>query len=631
MSRAWVVACLVFAAGCNHNSNRRGGDMGSSGPCDEGSHQCSGELYQVCSNGNWVTQMSCPSDQVCAPTIGCAACLPGASGCMGDQIVSCDGSGNLTQNVQQDCAPDGLTCAVDPSTGMAACVTPCDSKALAHSYTGCVFYAVDLPQFTIPTPLIGTIAADQQFAVAVANPWSVPVNVVVERDDGAPQGTPQIAQVTTTQVPPRGLSTIALPQREVSGYQPGMRNRSLLTTTAYRITTDRPTSVYQFNPINNPDAFSNDASLLIPANALDASYVVLGWPGTGGDVSAGGLTIQTDKRSYITIVATQANTKVRVTPSTEVMGGDNVGPIHAGTAYSLTLNEFDTLNLEGADFATAGATDFSGTRIEADGPVAVWSGVECMTINPDPPIDPMKTCCCDHLEEQIFPRSSLGLDYVVVRSEGRSHSAADPEFFRIMALDDGTMVHTNLPAPDDQFTLNGGQMHEMDVTDDFVVQSTKAVMIGQFQVSQDAAANGAETGDPSFSLVPPVAQHRNEYIFLVPSGYMENWALMSVPTGATILLDGSPLTAGCDHATGGMVGSTAYDAVRCPVPEGSHTLSCAVNFGLMVEGWGPGPVSYGYTGGMEFQSVNHDCGNDGDCPVQEFCSGGTCVPDITIM
>src|SRR5581483_2135065 len=416
------VAAMVMAGACNSANQRRGGgggDGGLSGPCTDGEHRCDGRLWDVCQNGAFTTQQGCTSDQLCSDTLGCVACLPGKNGCVGAKVVTCDANGSPTQTVIQDCGPD-LTCASDPASGQAACVTPCDPKALAHSYTGCVFYAVDLPQFTIPTPLVGTIAADQQFAIAVANPWQVPLNVVVERDDAMPGQPAQLAQVATAQVPAQSLQTIPLPPREVSGYVKGQRNRTLLTAAAYRVTTDRPASVYQFKPINNPDAFSNDASLLIPSNALDASYVVLGWPGTGGDVSAGGLTIQTDKRSYVTIVATRANTKVRVTASSEIMAGDNATAIHKGGTYTAVLNEFDTLNLEGADFQTAGATDFTGTRIEADGPLAVWSGVECMTINPDPPIDPMKTCCCDHLEEQLFPRSSLGHDYVVVRSEGRS-------------------------------------------------------------------------------------------------------------------------------------------------------------------------------------------------------------------
>src|SRR5205823_6354108 len=98
----------------------------------------------------------------------------------------------------------------------------------------------------------------------------------------------------------------------------------------------------------------------------------------------------------------------------EVMAGDNVAAMHKGKPYTFTLGEFEALNLEGADYAAVGATDFTGTRIEASAPLAVWSGVECITINPPNRTMDDGTCCCDHLEEQLFPRGSLGKEYVVV-------------------------------------------------------------------------------------------------------------------------------------------------------------------------------------------------------------------------
>ncbi len=622
MRTATLALSLLSLVGCGHGRSGTDGGDGDGGPCVEGAHACAGAAWQTCQNGGWVTETTCPTDQVCSPGIGCTPCLAGATGCDGDQVVACDANGQPTQDVVQDCSP--LTCAVDPASGETACVGPCDAKALAKSYTGCVYYAVDLPQWGLQAGLgFGTVAADQQFAVAVANPWKTPLDVTVERNDAAPGSAPQIAQVMTATVAAGGLEVLPLPQREASGFVFNQkRSRSLLTNTAYRITTTRPASVYQFNPQNNPGAYSNDASLLIPQNALDESYLVLGWPGRGGDVSLLGMTIQTDNRSFVTLVATRAGTKVRVTPSTDVMAGDNVPAMHKGGSYTFTLDEFETLNLEGADYTVAGATDFTGTRIEADGPLAVWSGVECITINPP---NAMNTCCCDHLEEQLFPRSSLGHDYVVVRSEGRSHNAPDPEFFRVLALDDNTDVQTSLPPPDDHFTLGAGDMHEVIASDDFVVTATGALMIGQFQVSQDSSLSG--DGDPSFELVPPVAQHRPKYIFLVPSGYGESWLLVSLPTNASLTLDGQP-AAGCERQSAGMVGMVAYDAARCPVQPGTHTIESKDDFGLVVEGWGPGPVSYGYTGGMEFKTVNGDCGMDGDCPQAEFCSGGTCVPII---
>ncbi|MSP60876.1 MAG: hypothetical protein EXR72_11135 [Myxococcales bacterium] len=624
---ALALVFLLLGGGCSQSRRPGGGDLPDGGGCAQGTHRCAGATWQRCEDGVLVPEVTCNTNEVCSDTHGCTPCLPRGTGCDGDDIVRCDENGVPTKEVLSSCLP--LTCAMDPIKREATCAGPCDPAALARSNTGCVYYATDLPQWTLQAGFgIGSIAADQQFAISVANPWKVPLDVVVERNDAAPGGTPKLAMVTKKTVAAGGLEVVQLPQREVSGYIAGKkRNRTLLTANAYRVTTTRPASVYQFSPQNNPDSYSNDASLLIPQNALDASYVVLGWPGFGGGVTAGGLHIDTDNRPFVTVVATRAGTKVRVTPSTEVMPGDNVPAMHKGKSYTFNLGEFDTLNLEGADFDKYGATDFTGTRIEANGPLAVWSGVECITINPKNKPPEEGTCCCDHLEEQLFPRSSLGKDYVAVRSEARDHKSADPEFFRILALDDGTEVQTSLGGADHQFTLQSGQMREVVVKEDFTVHSSKALLIGQFQVSQDSSLAG--TGDPSFELVPPVAQHRNSYIFLVPSGYGESWLLISILAGGEVTIDGQGgELSGCDRETAGTLDGKSYDALRCPVKQGAHTIVGTAKFGLVVEGWGPGPVSYGYTGGMEFKTVNHDCNMDVECPDAEFCAGGVCVPII---
>ena len=361
---------------------------------------------------------------------GTAECLPGGRGCRGDLVVACDGDGHPTGAVIEDCVPDACVAGL--------CVDPCGPEALARSYSGCVFYAVDLPQWGQPLAGFGTIAANQQFAVAVANPWDVDMDVVVEQNDAAPGEAPIVTEAAAVTVGPNSLQEIPLPPREVSGYGgPGLSepNRSMVTARAYRIRASRPATVYQFNPANNPNAFSNDASLLMPVNALSESYVALGWPGMGGiNLPLIGLS---DNRPFLTIVATQAGTRVRVVTSTPVMAGDGVPEILAGEEFVVTLGEFEALNLEGGNYARFGETDFTGTRVEADAPVAVWSGVECITVG--------EGCCCDHLEEQLFPRSSLGTEYVAVRSKAR---ASEPDYFRILALDDGTSVETSLGGAD---------------------------------------------------------------------------------------------------------------------------------------------------------------------------------------
>lgn len=607
---------------CGPPSPPGGGGDGGGAPCREGEHRCNGLLYEVCAGGAFVTEKTCEAGQVCTDAAGCTACAPNEKGCLGDAVVACDANGNPTTQVIEDCSPQ--TCV------KGECTDACSPEALESTYMGCVFYATDLPQWGQESPLPGvsSTAATQQFAIAVANPWNVAVDVKVEQNDAAPGSSPAISVVAQRQVGPSSLEVIPLPQREVNGYvYNSQRSRSALTSAAYRVITSRPTTVYQFNPQNNPNAFSNDASLLIPVNALDANYLVLGWPGMGGEITITlpGLppvTQHPDNRAFLTIVGARAGTRVRVVPSTHVMAGDGVPALAPGEELVVTLGEFETLNLQGADFQMYDRTDFTGTRIEADGPVAVWSGVECINIVPP---GTEEGCCCDHLEEQLYPRSSLGKEYVVVRTRPRSTGTPEPDYFRIAAQEDGTVVQTSLPSPNDQFTLNKGQIREILTATNFTVTASAAVMIGQFMTSQDA--NDQKQGDPAFILVPPFAQYRSRYIILVPSGYSQNYALMSVPQGQSIQIDGAA-PSDCTRENVGTVAGGSYDAVRCPLQPGTHTITSEERFGLIVQGFGPGPVSYGYTGGMDFKSVNRDCTVDNDCPGGEFCSGGTCVDII---
>src|SRR5207244_10445478 len=62
---------------------------------------------------------------------------------------------------------------------------------------------------------------------------------------------------------------------------------TLFRSHAYRVKSSFPVVAYQFNPLENVNVFSNDASLLKPVEALDPGgsteglmYAVLGWPQT---------------------------------------------------------------------------------------------------------------------------------------------------------------------------------------------------------------------------------------------------------------------------------------------------------------------------------------------------------------
>jgi hypothetical protein len=99
------------------------------------------------------------------------------------------------------------------------------------------------------------------------------------------------------------------------------------------------------------------------------------------------------------------------------------------------------------------------------------------------------------------------------------------------------------------------------------------------------------------------AQFRQQYTFLAPSDYQENFADVLVPMGAAVKLDGMPL-AGTPTA---IPGST-WGFVRAKLNNtgtGAHDISTTdpAGLGLQVEGFGFA-TSYYYPGGLNLKHIS---------------------------
>src|SRR5262249_48741360 len=210
------------------------------------------------------------------------------------------------------------------------------------------------------------------------------------------------------------LAVIDLPAREVDGKSdprvedgPG----TMLSSRAYHIVSTAPIIAYQFNPLENVQVFSNDASLLLPPQSLDGDYLVLGWPQTIAKTDFIATNFGIDLRAYITIVGTEADTTLEVTLADATIPG---GPISAGARgapLSFHIGPFDVVNLETGGFNA----DLTGSRVHADKRVVVFAGSEASDV-PTWPNLAQRYCCADHLEEQLFPTSAFGTHFVAVHS-----------------------------------------------------------------------------------------------------------------------------------------------------------------------------------------------------------------------
>ncbi|MEZ4384698.1 MAG: IgGFc-binding protein [Nannocystaceae bacterium] len=487
-------------------------------------------------------------------------------------------------------------------------IVTCDDAKDKPSNFGCEFWAVDMDQqdaFNDP--------ASAPWGVAVSSAGFGFTDVTIEINV-APPGEPlELVVVEQLTIDSDEVVPVELPTRELDcGLMPNdyMAPGTCLSSNAFRITSSAPIVVYQFNVFDN--AFSNDASLLLPTPALGKNYRVLGWP-AGHPIEFFGII----DRSAVTIVGTEPETTVTVKPTWRIKGNPPIPATAPGEEIVVTLGPFDVLNLE-TDNGTfqdnaKKIADLTGTVVLSDKPVAVFSGVESTSapggvvdIPTYPGWDSENTCCLDHLEEQLFPVESIGKEYVITRSPIRSSgSYHEPDVIRFVGVAEDAAITTNLPAPYDKFNLQPGDVVTTWADADFVASGTKPFMIAQLLISQEYV-DGSYTGDPALTVFPPVAQYRDEYRILTPDddglwGWDKNYVVLSTESANVITIDGVEAN-GCVVTPAGAVSGVEYESRRCPVGAGVHSIKGMTPFGVIAYGYGPAG-SYAFPGGADVEPI----------------------------
>ncbi len=562
--------------------------------CQPGQQRCYGEVHQTCRAAGELTTVDnddCAArSQVCVPDLWCQACHPGELRCTDDSLAveRCTANGQGWEHAH-DC---------DQTMGQACrhgtCVVLCNDDSIQHTNIGCEYYGVDLPNIVENS---GRSAAAQQYAIVVSNPDPVlTARVVVEQNDALPGMPVHTSRVAMAVIPPRDLEIFNLPYRGVncaSSAELDDGSGTCLSSHGYRVTSTYPVIAYQFNPLDNVNVFSNDASLLIPSNSVQGSYRVLGWPqnfvrSTNMDINS-----EVDARAFVSIVGTAPNTHVQVTPQADIVSGGPLTAIqHAGVPFTATLGPFDVLNLETGTFLA----DFTGTLITSDNPVHVFSGTQCSDV-PFWHTLSERQPACDHLEQQLFPAESAGRHYVASRTPSRTTAVTnaggsvavvnEPEWFRVLnATSAPVHVTTTLPeditvptGPTIEFDLGEGEFHDIRALADFLVNANGQIIVGQLQGSQSTTGIPFTLpgGDPSFIMVPPVEQWRTDYVFLSPNKYVFDFVQIVARPDVAVYLDDTPVAdfRDCTHARAdGCIENARH---TCPPPQ-YITHRCQLSF-----------------------------------------------------
>ncbi len=648
------LAVVIVAAGtmapmfaCSFDrANRQDPIPAGSDNCVLGKTRCDGNLRQVCGLGvdgrpGWLTEEDCAARKLaCADDLGCKPCRPGTTTCGGelkDRVDTCrlDGSG---YEPGPKCSGEGKACR------QGLCDDLCAVARSKRSNVGCEYWAAHLDNARISASLNATA---QQFAIVVSNPQSdVAANVTIEQDDSQPGEPQKLVVAAKARVTPNNLEVFLLGPRWVDGSKDISgtgETHSALTRHAYRVTSDAPIIAYQFNPLENVNVFSNDASLLKPVEAIMGAgrYVVLGWPQTIARDPDPNKNFDLDLRAFLTIVGTRPGTTVTIKTATNIVGGGKVPATKAGDTLTFPLEPFEVLNLETGSFHG----DFTGTILDSTGPVVVFSGSEAS----DAPAwndFATRSCCADHLEEQLDPARTAGRRYLVARSANRAravHASGavsitdfdEPDFVRIIAVAEGNVhIRTNLPKPNDDFWIKGpGEWRELEIHKDLSIETDGAIHVSLTQSSQEAAGipRNFSGGDPSFLIVPPIEQFRADYVFLTPDKYMFDFVTVMMPKGTEVLFDGAPFdsdacekefVAPAPSPVSGTSSGDGFEVWRCqlsfPVFDGSkpigkqltagrqndgvHRLQASRPVGLIVYGF-DAYVSYAYAAGTELEAL----------------------------
>lgn len=291
-------------------------------------------------------------------------------------------------------------------------------------------------------------------------------------------------------------------------------------TTGIHIVSDVPIVAYahQFG------AGSSGATMLLPVETYGYTYHSLNYTQK---------TNNTPAYSWFFVVASENNTRVEITPSSLTQGGRA-----AGVPFTVDLNKGEIYNVFGQSSGTLG-NDMTGSKIKsiagADNkchPVGVFSGCSRIVICGN---------SGDIMQQQIFPLSAWGKEYLTYPTVQSSNSAlTNPNYFRIAVKDPTTVVKVNGTVISG--LINGFYYQYTSNTPDYI-QADKPVLVSQYVPSMTSCPTYAGNGDPEMFYLSPLEQSINRAAFYNTSNQLifDNYVVAITKTSdlPSLTIDGS--------------------------------------------------------------------------------------------
>lgn len=517
------------------------------------------------------------------------------------QVLDCHG------NVVETCAA-GLSCAFGVCSA-----DPCQAAQKSGSSIGCDFWA-------LKTDVIfqGNGAC---FAAFVANTWTTPAHIQVERDG-------QMLPATAFKIPKgQGFNLTYTDYDPVAGLAPGevailflSRGPGLFIIPdcpvpaaipsetgvpgtglgkAFHITTDTPVVAYQMLPFGGGASAMTSASLLLPTGVWGTNYL-----------AASAYKNLPNGQPSVAILAREDNTEVTLLPKVPITGGGGVPSGGPNASYTVQLQRGQYVQFSQAE-------ELSGSPVQSNKPVALFGAASCLNI-------PVGEEACDTAHQQIPPISALGNAYVGANHRDRT-AALETEPWRIMGAVNGTTL-TWLPAPPPgaPSQIEFGQVIEFAASSAFYVKSQDANH--PFYLSSYMTGGGKYNGigDPEWVNAIPTDQFLTDYVLFTDPTYSETSLVVTRKKGdngqfADVKLDCAGALTGWkpvgefETTFINLVTGQFQNVGNCS--NGRHEIHSDAPFGVTVWGWGTIPgfpgtklytqyVSYAYPAGAGVKPIN---------------------------
>lgn len=364
---------------------------------------------------------------------------------------------------------------------------------------------------------------------------------------------------------------------------------------AVHLVSDQPLNLYAMNYGYN----SVDAAVIFPVEALGNEYYALCYePHVDVRSSICG-PLTNGKNSEFVVVASEDQTRVTITPSKVT---DRLKP--ANVPFTITLNKGELYQVQSMNAPyQEGQGDLTGSYIQSDKPVALYSGSWATTI-PNSSVS-----AWDHLYEQIPPLRSWGRKFVTVPLKTR-----EKDTYRILASVDQTTVRISGKAT---VMIDRGKFYEFMLNKDepSLIETDHPVLLAQYSNSNDVdrppsiPQGGDWDGDPSMLVISPVDETRESVVFVAyDTPEIEGKQFVNVVTlneaVDQIKLDDGPIAFT-------PLPNSGYSFAQVEISAGNHrlkSLEAGKGFIAYVYGFG-GVESYGYGVGFNL-STRLDLGGD---------------------